>query len=121
MTSLQSPIPAASAPSSRLSALILRVTAALIAVRRARIHRREVTDVLRLDDHMLKDIGLTRTDVLNALAGPSSIDPSVVLRLRRGEDRLRPCDREAQVGRLMRGSRRRFLSARSEPDLQAVA
>lgn len=121
MTFLPTPIPAASAPFARLSALVLRATAVLAALRIARAHRREVTDVLRLDDRMLRDIGLTRSDVLNALAVPPSVDPSAVLRLRRGEDQLRQCDREVQVGRLTRGSRRRFGSARPGSNLKAAA
>ena len=43
-------------------------------------HRRELTQLLDLDDRMLKDIGLVRNEVLGALAAPLSCDPSGLLR-----------------------------------------
>jgi uncharacterized protein YjiS (DUF1127 family) len=51
------------------------------AVRAAR-HRREVSGLLELDERSLRDIGLMRSDVAGALAGPISEDPSVWLRNR---------------------------------------
>lgn len=44
-------------------------------------HRRAVKEVWRLDDHMLRDIGLTRGDVASALATPYGRDPSTRLRI----------------------------------------
>ena len=37
--------------------------------------RRRLRDLERLDDHALKDIGLTRADVLAVLGQPVSVDP----------------------------------------------
>ena len=42
-------------------------------------HRREVMNLAELDDRMLKDIGLTRSDVDAALAEPILHNPSWVL------------------------------------------
>ena len=103
MTSLPTAIPTAAARTSRVRAMVKRLAIAIAAFWRARIHRREVTDMLRLDDRMLKDIGLTRSDVMGALAEPVDVDPSIDLRLRSVENRLRQRDREAQV---LRASRR---------------
>jgi uncharacterized protein YjiS (DUF1127 family) len=47
----------------------------------ARRHRHEVTRLLAFDDHALRDIGLTRGDVLVSLAGPVFDDPSTRLRI----------------------------------------
>lgn len=44
-------------------------------------HRRAVRELWRLDDHMLRDIGLTRGDVAAALALPLDKDPSTRLRI----------------------------------------
>ncbi len=43
---------------------------------RAWRNRRDVAVLLRADDRMLSDIGLTRQDVLGALANPVAEDPS---------------------------------------------
>ena len=42
-------------------------------------HRREVKHLAEFDDRMLKDIGLTRSDVSSALAEPFTRNPSWVL------------------------------------------
>lgn len=44
-------------------------------------HRRVVRDLLAFDDHMLRDIGLTRGDVTASLAMPVLSDPSTRLRI----------------------------------------
>lgn len=102
MTSLHTAIPSAPARTSRAGAAVRRLVIALVAFWRARAHRREVTSMLRLDDRMLKDIGLTRSDVMGALAEPLDVDPSIDLRLRSVDNRLRQRDREAQVLRTAR-------------------
>jgi uncharacterized protein YjiS (DUF1127 family) len=65
-------------------ALAANTNAAVAFVRaawKARRHRREVGRLLALDDHGLRDIGLTRADVLLSLAGPAFADPSTRLRI----------------------------------------
>jgi len=42
-------------------------------------HRREIKGLAELDDRLLKDIGLTRGDVVGALSEPLLSNPSVVL------------------------------------------
>jgi uncharacterized protein YjiS (DUF1127 family) len=42
-------------------------------------HRREIARLADLDDHMLRDIGLARSDVEGALAEPFLSNPSLVL------------------------------------------
>jgi uncharacterized protein YjiS (DUF1127 family) len=49
------------------------------AVLRALAHRREVTRLLAADDRLLKDIGLTRSEVAGVLDGPLFRDPSILL------------------------------------------
>ena len=44
-------------------------------------HRRAVRELWRVDDHMLRDIGLTRGDVAAALSLPLDKDPSTRLRV----------------------------------------
>ena len=47
----------------------------------ARRHRREVANLLVFDERALRDIGLTRGDILVCLAGPTFDDPSTRLRI----------------------------------------
>jgi len=47
----------------------------------ARRHRRVVRELLAFDDHMLRDIGVTRGDVAACLAAPALRDPSTRLRI----------------------------------------
>jgi len=55
------------------------VARVLINLFRALKHRREIIQLADFDDHMLKDIGLTRSDVEGALAEPLVHNPSLVL------------------------------------------
>ena len=51
----------------------------LQAVAKARIHRQEVKLLAELDERVLKDIGLSRSDVDGALSEPFYRDPTTVL------------------------------------------
>lgn len=61
----------------------------LLAVGRALNHRGEVRRLAELDERALKDIGLTRLDVIGALGEPLHRDPSTVLMIRSVERRSR--------------------------------
>jgi hypothetical protein len=52
-------------------------------------NRRDVHLLLEMDERALKDIGLTRHDVLGALANPLLRDPSKILLVRSVERRAR--------------------------------
>lgn len=80
LSSSKSPIRVAvllAAAGANLNAAVAFVRAAW----KARRHRHEVTRLLAFDDHALRDIGLTRGDVLVSLAGPAFDDPSTRLRI----------------------------------------
>ena len=73
----------------------------VVAIARALEHRREVRHLAELDERILKDIGLSRTDVDGALSEPFYRNPSTVLvrahahrsrvqRLARRDERVRP-------------------------------
>jgi uncharacterized protein YjiS (DUF1127 family) len=67
--------------------------AALVAYRAgqalaARKHRSDVALLARADDRMLADVGLTRSDVRDAVCGPLWQDPTILLRTRALERRL---------------------------------
>jgi uncharacterized protein YjiS (DUF1127 family) len=62
-----------------LAAAFARLATRLSAVVRALENRQAVQDMAQLDDRMLKDIGLTRTDVRGALEVSLLDDPSHVL------------------------------------------
>ena len=56
-------------------------------VMRALRHRSEIRQLCAWDDSMLKDIGLTRSDVVGALSEPLFCDPSAALAARLGRRR----------------------------------
>ncbi len=89
------------------AAVRMAVNATVAFVRatwKARRHRRVVGTLLHVDDHMLRDIGLTRGDVAAALSGSALDDPSTRLRIFAVERRA---GRRAQV--------REWLEAEAEP------
>ena len=51
-------------------------------------NRRDVTQLAEFDDRMLRDIGLTRSDVLDAFAEPPWRDPTEILAQRAAERRI---------------------------------
>jgi uncharacterized protein YjiS (DUF1127 family) len=66
------------------SAILGQFARSLIALAKAFKDRREVRNLAEFDERMLKDIGLTRNDVMSALAEPIHHRPSWVL-VRRAE------------------------------------
>lgn len=96
---------------------VRRAAGIVVAVVRAIVHRREVTDLLHLDDRQLKDVGLVRGDVLGALAGPLSADPSIILRLRSVDHRARV--RQAMIAAEASKTRRLAAKLRDRADAQA--
>jgi uncharacterized protein YjiS (DUF1127 family) len=78
-----------SSPGTRLIAAIARAVAlALRRIAQAYRNRRDAAVLANLDDRMLADIGITRSDVRDALAEPLWHDPTDLLRLRALERRL---------------------------------
>lgn len=55
---------------------------------RRRRNRRIVTDLLEMEDHILADIGVTRSDIVIALSRQDIRDPSVQLAHMRNEANL---------------------------------
>jgi uncharacterized protein YjiS (DUF1127 family) len=74
---------------ARALALLSVVARALIEGLRGIGNRGDVRRLLEMDDRALKDIGLTRGDVLGALAQPLSKDPSKILLVRSVANRAR--------------------------------
>lgn len=78
--------PAFAAGARRVLGPVVTIVAGL---GRAIANRSEVRQLAEFDDRMLADIGLSRSDVLGALAEPMHKDPSSVLLLRSLERRPR--------------------------------
>ena len=87
-----------SAP-SRLTAAASAVARFATRLREAGEHRRVVHGLASLDDHMLRDIGLTRFDIDSALVEPALADGTLILAERARELRRhqRSMAREAQA------------------------
>lgn len=81
----------------RLAGDAVRAAAGLVTAVR---HRREVAQLLEMDDRTLKDIGLLRSDVSGVLGAPLTRDPSVMLRLRSVERRARARSRPIPARRV---------------------
>lgn len=79
MIMLSAALPAASAAVAALRRATAAGSKQVGLVLRAWRHRREITRLAELDEHHLKDIGLSRTDVTGALAVSLLDDPSRVL------------------------------------------
>jgi uncharacterized protein YjiS (DUF1127 family) len=61
----------------------------VLAIYRALAHRSEVKHLLELNERELRDIGLSRNDVVGALSQPWARDPSTILMVRSVERRSR--------------------------------
>ncbi|GGE91118.1 DUF1127 domain-containing protein [Stappia taiwanensis] len=68
-----------------LMAGLNKAAAYVAAVWQRRRHRREIAALLSHDDYMLKDIGLSRTDVLAAVLIHDEVDPGTRLAMARNE------------------------------------
>lgn len=92
--------------SGSLGAIAIRLLARLVvgiaALFRAFEHRREIRRLAELDERMLKDIGLTRSDVIGALGQPLYKDPGTAFIVRSVARRAR--------------SRRLAVTAEARPD-----
>ena len=89
-------------PNSAPSAFAVLASAAVrfaTKLRDAGEHRRVVHSLASLDDHMLRDIGLTRFDVAAALVEPALADGTLILAERAREQRQnqRALAQEAQA------------------------
>ncbi len=60
-------------------AAVEQFTRSLVGLAKVLKHRREIRNLEEFDDHMLRDIGLTRGDVSTALAEPLLRNPSWIL------------------------------------------
>jgi uncharacterized protein YjiS (DUF1127 family) len=75
-------------PARPLLAVMGAVTSAGRRIARAYQNRAQATVLARLDDRMLADIGISRSDVRDAFAEPLWQDPTALLRARALERRL---------------------------------
>lgn len=87
------------------------VRSKLVALVRVVAHRRDVRTLLELDERSLRDIGLSRSDVIGALDQPFGVDPSVILTVRSVEQRSRLRRAEMASRPLTLGSRSRVRAA----------
>ncbi len=77
-----------------LMASLDKVATSVAAAWQRRRHRREIAALLSHDDYMLKDIGLSRTDVLAAVLIHEEIDPGTRLTMvRRQRHRSERCSK----------------------------
>jgi uncharacterized protein YjiS (DUF1127 family) len=74
-------------PRARISAYLHALMRRIVRVGHAFTGRRIVADLARMDDRMLRDIGLSRGDLRDAAAGPLTDDPTIVLFRRAAERR----------------------------------
>ena len=94
---MRAPNSAASNPVTAVFAAVMRFGT---MIRTAGERRRVVHSLASLDDHMLRDIGLTRFDVEAALVEPAGTDATLVLaeRARELRQHQRALAREARAG-----------------------
>ncbi len=82
---------------------LFNVIAMIPAATRGYLNRGPVLQMLEMDDRMLRDIGITRSDITCALAGSPTSDPSTRLRIyaveRRAGNRAQARERLAEIQR----------------------
>jgi uncharacterized protein YjiS (DUF1127 family) len=91
---------------------LARCAGAMFAVKTAWERRRLIGQLGALDDHMLRDIGITRQDIVSVLAEPMFRDPSQKLAERADAARL---GRRALAEEARRFDLDRAPAARSRP------
>jgi uncharacterized protein YjiS (DUF1127 family) len=75
-------------PVAALARAIVAGVRWLKEIARARRHRRQASELCGLDNRVLKDIGITRSDLRDAFSAPFWEDPTALLRERALERRL---------------------------------
>jgi uncharacterized protein YjiS (DUF1127 family) len=98
-----------SGPAQAIRRVVQSVFLTIAAFVRAIANRREVYQLLELDERSLRDIGLIRNDIIGALAQPLVKDPSVILL-------VRSVDRRSQLRASAPASRGMKHSAHAEAD-----
>ncbi len=82
-------LPATAAPlNARVASVTTRIAATFTRWQKAREGRKALFALSQLDDHFLKDIGVTRADVDAALLSQVEADPSLILGERRTSARV---------------------------------
>lgn len=64
---------------SMIGGLVDAIGRAVARLRRTLAHRRQTRELLELDDRLLRDMGISRLDVVQALSRPIDADPSLPL------------------------------------------
>ena len=98
--------------------------AAALAARRlyrAIQHRRDIAALADLDDHMLADIGLTRSDLGEAIQQPSWRAPAAPPSRRAGADRMKDMVAKIKRWRLGEDKNRRALAELDEDELSNLS
>jgi uncharacterized protein YjiS (DUF1127 family) len=81
-----------------LTSLVYQLAAGIGAMASAigrRRSRRAFDPMLSFDDHLLRDIGLTRNDVIDVLTSPADDDPVDFLAARRKHNAVADCPADA--------------------------
>lgn len=93
------PTPVPAVVGAPAAGIVRRVYGAVARLLRALANRRAVSIMLKLDDRLLADIGISRSDVACALAQPLWVDPSrELVETVEGRRRVRLCGRPLRRG-----------------------
>lgn len=107
--------PAAATSASMLKAAVLSVGKRISSVWNFWAYRRTMTQLVTLDDHMLKDIGITRCDVNAAATLPYSNDPTSRLRMLAQERRATERALAKEIRQRRKLSAQRSITSDCEP------